>query len=216
MWQRNQTNALEKRVQQLQHYIPVLELQRTQLIYDESQDMWAVVVEYCEKFRYGVKSEDGHQYSDQLEFLRSSMVQDVALGEHCGVQELMDWWRRYSSVFKDLQLQPKCMQRVSEGFMRVSAILSVTVSVFTLEKVFPNLKTVSLLSKLLGRRLRLPCCLWFEWDASSSRVVRVEMTVNYVTAMMKVFGNLSVVASVLAHAHITRYGGVQVCVASDS
>jgi hypothetical protein len=224
--QMDHAKTLEESVQQLHSDIPVLELQRNRLLYGGQKDIWNVVVEYFHFFRFGVPitlplgsaderqvkmdSAENAETKQQRAFLRSSMTDDVILGERRGVEALMDQWRGYSSSFRNLYLQLKRIERTSDQFVSVSATLSVTVSDTTIRDVFPHLQdgNRALRSKLLGQRLVLPCSLCFEWDAARGRVVRLETTVNFMTPLMKALGDLSDVASVLQHARITRDGAV--------
>ncbi|KAG3195797.1 hypothetical protein PC128_g8179 [Phytophthora cactorum] len=218
---------VERTVQKLRADIPVLELQRTTLRHRRQQDVWNVVVEYFRIFRFGVmvalprinKQGEAHTTSNpgsslvnaeqQLAFLRSSMTEDVNLGERTGVEALMDQWRLYSSSFQNLCLQLCRIERsTTDRFVSVDATLNVTVSEATLENVFPLVKDQFLRSKLLGQHLQVPYSVCFEWDAAACRLSRVETTTNFMTPLMRVLGNLPDVASVLEHALITRDGAV--------
>ncbi|KAI9981030.1 hypothetical protein PInf_010384 [Phytophthora infestans] len=91
-------NTIEQAVRKLRGDIPVLELQRDTLRDKGQQDAWDVVVEYLRIFRFGVlvvlPQSDSHNASEdtkrKLAFLRSSMTDDVSLGERAGVKALMD------------------------------------------------------------------------------------------------------------------------------
>ncbi|KAK1930297.1 bZIP transcription factor 1 [Phytophthora citrophthora] len=236
--QLNHAKVLEESVQELRADIPVLELQRNRLLYGGQQDIWNVVEEYCHLFRFGVPmtlpltSEDegisarrGFEHLEnaeakrQLAFLRSSMTNDVILGEHNGVESLMEQWELYSSSFQSLYVQLERIERVNDTFVSAMATLNVTVSEMTLRNVFPHLldrgadggegdTKVLIRSRLLGSRLQIPCSLCFEWDTNSCRVVRLETTYNFVTPLLKVLKDTSDVAFVLEHALITRDGTV--------
>ncbi|POM60182.1 hypothetical protein PHPALM_30993 [Phytophthora palmivora] len=233
--QLNHAKTLEESVQKLRVDIPVLELQRNRLLYGGQQNVWNVVVEYFHAFRFGVPvnlpvtSEDeticpsehleNAETKHQLAFLRSSMTEDVILGERRGVETLMEQWRQYSSSFQSLHFQLERVERTNDNFVSVLATLNVTISDMTFQRIFPHLldeddadSTKSYLrSKLRGRRLQIPCSLCFEWGGKSiGRVTRLETTINFMTPLMKVFGDLSDVALVLESALITRDGAVGV------
>ncbi|KAF4142584.1 hypothetical protein GN958_ATG08244 [Phytophthora infestans] len=209
-------NTIEQAVRKLRGDIPVLELQRDTLRDKGQQDAWDVVVEYLRIFRFGVlvvlPQSDSHNASEdtkrKLAFLRSSMTDDVSLGERVGVKALMDQWQLYSSSFQSVCLQPDRIQRTTHQFVSVSATLNFTVSEATLKNVFPHLKEQLLRLKLLGQRLRVPYSIDFEWDADERRLSRVEATTNFFTPLMHILGNLADVASVLEHALLTRDGAV--------
>ncbi|KAL4158647.1 hypothetical protein PRNP1_004423 [Phytophthora ramorum] len=232
--------TLEHTVQALRANIPVLELQRNRLQYGGNQDIWNVVVEYFHNFRFGalmtlpetlegrahksineIKYRENAETKRQLAFLRSSMTENVMLGERSGVETLMKQWLLYSLSFQNLYFRLERVERTNDQFVSVTAVLNVTVSEETLRGVFPHLlnrdafedevgmaKAASLRSRMIGQRLLLPCSLCFEWDASICRVVRLETTVNFVKPLTNVLGNLSDVAMVLEGARITRDGSV--------
>ncbi|CEG38408.1 uncharacterized protein PHALS_08486 [Plasmopara halstedii] len=173
--QREYVSTLKAKVAQLRSEIPLLEVQRRRLRYDSQQRVWDVVVEYFQLFRYGigdtymqgsVDSNDVLRASEsqhQVMFLRSTMAPDVEFGNLCGVEVLMEHWRRLSEYHEDLHLHLTGMDKVSESIVTASAILSVTISKTTLEYVFPrlmsseNVDDLSLAVKLLGHKLNYPC-----------------------------------------------------------
>ncbi|RLN86742.1 hypothetical protein BBJ28_00003474 [Nothophytophthora sp. Chile5] len=222
-------NELEVTVERLREEIPLLEMQRHRLQASGQHSANNVVSEYFRLFRHGTQvprqlqqqhagprewlqdSEAQHQ----LVFLRSTMASNVALGELCGVDALMEQWRRYSAYFANLHFQLERMEKASEDLMTASASLIVTVTESTLQHVFPYLveteragsgegeEGVSLGAKLLGQRLSIPCTARFEWDDASSRVVRLETTMNFLPPLCQVLGRLEDAAVVLEHALIT-------------
>ncbi|RLN86741.1 hypothetical protein BBJ28_00003475 [Nothophytophthora sp. Chile5] len=221
---------LEAEVIRLRAEIPLLEMQRTRLRSGGQQSVWTVVVEYFHQFRNGIQmplqNPEKHsgprewlqdsEAQHQLVFLRSTMASNVALGELCGVDALMEQWRRYSAYFANLHFQLERMEKASEDLMTASASLIVTVTESTLQHVFPYLveteragsgegeEGVSLGAKLLGQRLSIPCTARFEWDDASSRVVRLETTMNFLPPLCQVLGSLKDATFVLEHALITR------------
>ncbi|GMF65215.1 unnamed protein product [Phytophthora lilii] len=122
---------LEQTVNELIADIPVLELQRVRLLHRAQSNVWSVVVEYFRTFRFGVSVTSAVDFSSvrneinypedaatkhQLAFLRSSMADDVILGEHSGVEALMNQWRRYSLSFRSLNFQLQRIQREGDNF----------------------------------------------------------------------------------------------------
>ncbi|OWZ23493.1 hypothetical protein PHMEG_0001623 [Phytophthora megakarya] len=219
--QLNHAKTLEETVQKLRADIPVLELQRNRLLYGGQQNVWNVVVEYFHVFRFGVpvtlpvESEDGTicpserlenaETKHQLAFLRSSMTENVILGERSGVEALMEQWRMYSSSFQSLYFQLERVERTNDKFVSVTATLNVTVSEMTFQYVFPHLLDD-------GERDNAG---EYEDDADSTRAylrskLLGQTTVNFMTPLMKELGNLSDVALVLENALITRDGAVGV------
>ncbi|KAJ8524076.1 hypothetical protein ON010_g17042 [Phytophthora cinnamomi] len=158
-------------------------------------------------------------------------VEDVVLGERSGVDALMDQWCRYSSSFQGLYFQLERIERVGDHFVCVTAVMNVTVTKATLTNVFPHLqddgkeqggrgskyrdeteaRRLSLRSRLVGRRLVLPCSICFEWDPGNDCVSCLETTTNFLVPLTKVLGDLLSVALVLARSVITRDGDVGIC-----
>ncbi|RLN93637.1 hypothetical protein BBJ28_00018088 [Nothophytophthora sp. Chile5] len=222
-------DELEVTVERLRGEIPLLEMQRRRLQIGGQHSVWNVVSEYFRLFRHGTQvprpTQQQHvgprewlqdsEAQHQLVFLRSTMASNVALGELCGVVVLMEQWRRYSMYFADLHFQLERMEKTSEDLTTASASLIVTVTESTLQHVFPSLverervgsgegaEGVSLGAKLLGQRLIIPCTVRFEWDDVSSRVVRLETTMNFLPSILDILGRLEDAVVVLEHALIT-------------
>ncbi|KAL3669080.1 hypothetical protein V7S43_005464 [Phytophthora oleae] len=207
-------------VRELREEIPLLELQRSRLICGVKLSVSDVVVEYFHLFRYGVSV--GHfalnakssrrniiqcpQTQQQLVFLRSSMAQDVDLGDRRGLEALMDTWSQYSLCFEDVYFQLENMEEVVKNLVVVSASLSLIVTEATLRFVFPELGGRELGEKLLGRRLKLPCSIWFQWDEAASLVTRLEASVDFLLPLSEMLNSLADAAFVLSHSRI-RHGG---------
>ncbi|KAL4147132.1 hypothetical protein PRNP1_010888 [Phytophthora ramorum] len=145
------------------------------------------------------------------------------LGERQGVEALIEQWRRYSAYFGDLCFQLDHITEVSKNLVQVSASLRVTVTNATFDNVFPHLlaeergyrrdgeedlKAATLGSKLLERRLLLPCKLYFEWDESSCQLVRLNMDVDFLAPISRVLDSLEDAAYVLGQARISVDGAI--------
>ncbi|KAG6943499.1 hypothetical protein JG688_00017575 [Phytophthora aleatoria] len=212
---------LEIAAEQLRQEIPMLEMQHSRLISNAKPTACCVfVVEYFHLFRNGSRCHDGissgpevwlqkSEVEQQLVFLRSSMTEDVVLGELRGVDALVEQWKRYTSYFDDLQFHLEHMTTLSEDFIAATASLNVTISESTLQYVFPHLlaggrDTAILRAKLLGQRLFLPCRLCFEWDRSSKRIARMENTVDILPSLVQVIGSIEDAAFVLEQALIAQ------------
>ncbi|KAF1776453.1 hypothetical protein GQ600_15490 [Phytophthora cactorum] len=199
-------------VLKLQEEIPLLEMQRDRILFGAKQSIYNVVVEYFHLFRHGLRSlrqVNRRQFAQntdaqqQLVFLRSSLSSNINIGDCYGVDALVEQWQRYSSYFRDLHFQLEHMEEVVKNVAVVAASLSVTVTETSLQ----NVVATSLGKTLLGRRLLLPCSLYFEWDEASSHVVRLEMTVDFLTPISRVLGSLTDAAFALSQALITRISG---------
>eukprot|EP00644_Phytophthora_capsici_P015717 jgi/Phyca11/121630/e_gw1.44.84.1 len=215
--------TLEIAVEQLRQEVPKLELQHSRLVSTSKSSAWFVVAEYFHLFRNGVRRPDQissgpeawlqqSEAEQQRAFLRSSMAEDIVLGEKKGVNALVEEWERHTSYFDDLQFQLVNMTKVSEDLVIANASLNVTISEATLQHVFPGLiaggvqcavqedKMAILRVKLLGQRLLLPCRLCFEWNENTKRIVRLENTVDIVPSLLQALRSVDDVVFVLERA----------------
>uniref|UniRef100_H3GX81 BZIP domain-containing protein n=2 Tax=Phytophthora ramorum TaxID=164328 RepID=H3GX81_PHYRM len=228
--QNDALKELEEVVSRLKQEEPLLALQRDRALYSTKHSVFTVVVEYFHLFRNGlrapassVQGEPRDAFQEQVVFLRSSLTPDVMLGERQGVEALIEQWRRYSTYFGDLCFQLDHITEVSKNLVQVSASLRVTVTNATFDNVFPHLlaeergyrrdgeedlKAATLGSKLLERRLLLPCKLYFEWDESSCQLVRLNMDVDFLAPISRVLDSLEDAAYVLGQARISVDGAI--------
>ncbi|KAL3669077.1 hypothetical protein V7S43_005461 [Phytophthora oleae] len=211
-------DLLNETVYKLKEEIPLLEMQRDRILFGAKQSVFNVVVEYLSLFRHGVWSlhqplpqtactrryAQNPEAQQQLVFLRSSFASDVSVGDRNGVDALVEQWQRYSTYFGDLHFQLEHMEEPVKNFVAVTASLTVMVTEATLKNVLVHLEDNELGHKLLGRRMLLPCSLFFEWDEASSHVVRLDTTVDFLTPICRVLGSLKEAAFVLSRALITR------------
>ncbi|ETK71421.1 hypothetical protein F441_21820 [Phytophthora nicotianae CJ01A1] len=207
--------ASHKTVLKLREEISQLELERSRLLSSVKQSVFDVVVEYFHHFRHGIESgqdslAQDRQVQEKVRFLQSSMAPNLSLGECRGVDTLIDRWHRFSSYFEKLHFQLEHMREVAPSLVVVRASLAVTVTKTTLKCVFPHLlendqdlKLTRVGAKLLGRRLQLPCSLWFEWDEGSNKVVRLETSVDILIPVKKVMKSVEDTALVLNQAMAT-------------
>jgi hypothetical protein len=211
--QRQNVSKLESTVAQLREEIPTLEVQRRRLRYDSTQRVRDVVVEYFELFRHGVggvydeaSSSDVLRASEaqqQLMFLRSTMAPDVEFGSVSGVRVLMEHWRRMAEWHGGLHFRLARMDKISDSIVAAAAVLSVTITKTTLERVFPhlmraeNVEDLSLAVKLLGHQVDYPCSVLFVWEEATSLVARVDTEIDMATPLLELLGNLRDVSRVV-------------------
>ncbi|KAE8999954.1 hypothetical protein PR002_g18313 [Phytophthora rubi] len=74
-----------------------------------------------------------------LAVLERAFAHDAAMGDLRGVDALMKQLRLYSQCFDDPRLQLKRIESVAAGVMTAHVKLSVTVTEFTLKRIFPHL-----------------------------------------------------------------------------
>ncbi|KAF1787500.1 NTF2-like domain [Phytophthora cactorum] len=171
---------LEIAAEQLRQEIPMLEMQHSRLISNAKPS--AAVFLLLSTFISSVWLQKS-EVEQQLVFLRSSMTEDVVLGELRGVDALVEQWKRYTSYFDDLQFHLEHMTTLSEDFIAATASLNVTISRSTLQYVFPI------------------CWLW---DRSSKRIARMENTVDILPSLVQVIGSIEDAAFVLEQALIAQ------------
>ncbi|ETL48718.1 hypothetical protein L916_01705, partial [Phytophthora nicotianae] len=232
--QRGFVRELEENVIKLQEEIQQLTRERHTLCYgiQTKNNVWNVVIEYFRLLRYGflmprctAESNEASPTSDlhdQEYFLRAVMAPDVAFGELCGVDALIDQWQRYSLFFGSLYFKLNRMEEQPFGALETSATLSLTITEVTLRYVFPHLleqrieETCSdgeasgsativspLGTRLLGQRLDCRCTVRFCWDDSIGRVTRLFATMDLLTPLLRVLGNIEEVSYVIDQALIT-------------
>ncbi|KAG4038630.1 hypothetical protein PC123_g25806 [Phytophthora cactorum] len=229
--QRGFVRELAENVLELQEEIHKLTRERHTLCYSiqTKNNVWSVVVEYFRLLRYGflvpmcAKGSSGASPTadlhDQEYFVRAVMTPDVEFGELCGVDALIDQWQRYSLAFGSLYFQLNQMEMQPFGAMEALATLSLTITEATLRYVFPHLLrqtsdnndeesasatiTSPLGTRLLGQRLDCRYSVRFSWDDSSGRVTRLRGTMDFLTPLLRVLGNLEEVSFVLKQALIT-------------
>ncbi|GMF65213.1 unnamed protein product [Phytophthora lilii] len=225
--QRGFVRELQNGVHELRSEIQKLTTQRHTLCYgvQAQHNIWYVAVEYFRLLRYGfLMPLDGLESSrgagdgqDQECFLRATMAADVAIGEMSGIDALIDQWQRYSSYFVSLHLRQKQMEQQPLG-IKASATLSLTITEATIRNVLPHLLPREntqasenddevflsrLASTLLGQRIDCQCTVRFVWDDSARRVTRLDSSIDLLTPLLRVLGNLADVSYVLGKALLT-------------
>uniref|UniRef100_M4BSV9 BZIP domain-containing protein n=1 Tax=Hyaloperonospora arabidopsidis (strain Emoy2) TaxID=559515 RepID=M4BSV9_HYAAE len=232
--QREYVLKLESTVAKLRAEIPVLGIQCRRLHDGSEQCVWDVGLEYFRLFRYGVGDsfEQGSpdtcgiprasEAQKQLMFLRSTMAPNVAFGSVTGVEVLMEHWRRLSEYHDNLHFHLTHMEKLSESIVTATAIMSVTVTKTTLERVFShllesdNVEDLSMAVNLLGHRLDYPCSVIFVWDEESSLVERVETDIDTASPLLKFLGSLEDTSRVIEGAELTPTSSIDVASGSTA
>ncbi|KAE8999953.1 hypothetical protein PR003_g15378 [Phytophthora rubi] len=226
--QRIRQGQLQHEVQQLQEELQGLRLKRQRLRLTEKTNSspWAVVSEIFRLLETSFRSpwhmtsgEEMMKHAEtrqSLRVLQQSFRHDVTMGSVSGTNALLEQLRRYALYFSDPQIQLKRVESVAPGVLTASALLSVTVSEFTLRCVFPHLEKANssdadaavdeyraLREKLLGQRLSCSCEMTLLLDGESDRVVRLETSINLVESLFRVLGSAGDVVDVLQQALMT-------------
>ncbi|KAL4145850.1 hypothetical protein PRNP1_011726 [Phytophthora ramorum] len=142
--QLNRKRQLHQQNQRLEEEIQGLKLKRRSIKFERksNQSPWTIVGEVFRLLEDGFRSpwrlasvEEMMKYADtrqSLELLQKSFLHDVAMGELRDINALMDQWRRYSLYFEDTHLELTRVEAVTAGVVSAIAVLSVTVTEFTL------------------------------------------------------------------------------------
>ncbi|KAK1942269.1 hypothetical protein P3T76_006591 [Phytophthora citrophthora] len=206
--QRHDISKLEVDNQQLTTEIESLECRRNKLSYgvpSTKETIWSVASEYFRVFRRGLVLANGNRMPE-LDLLRATMSPEMDAGNAIGLEALARNWRVFTEFFQDVQLQLVRLDSVGENALVATATLSVTISRFSVHKIFPHLVTSkrqtlsSIAGRLLGQRLVTPVSVRFDWDCSSNRVVRLISQGDMLSPMLKVLGNLKDVSLAFSQA----------------
>ncbi|KAE9317899.1 hypothetical protein PF008_g18629 [Phytophthora fragariae] len=153
--QRNAQQELEKNVELLHQEVTNLKWRYRALSSRErnSQSPWSIVAEVFHLLESSFRS-------PWRATMERAFAHDAAMGDLRGVDALMEQLRLYSQCFDDPRLQLKRIESVAAGVMTAHVKLSVTVTEFTLKRIFPHLggqhggyNSNGLYERLLGQRL---------------------------------------------------------------
>jgi len=206
---------LEKSVEQLRQEVGNLKRRYQDLSSRErsNQSPWSIVVEVFRLVQSGFRSPwrmtsvqemKNHKETRQaLAALESSFVHDVALDSLRGVRAAIEQLRRYSQYFADPTIQLRRVEAVAPGVMAAMASVGLTISELSLQNWFPRVKSDCDRQRLLGQRLELNCWITFLFDEESGRVVRMEVAMDWITALTRALESTKDAVAVLEHARIT-------------
>ncbi|KAG6608810.1 Bzip transcription factor [Phytophthora cinnamomi] len=225
--QRIHQSQLQQQVQHLQEELQGLRLKQQRLRFSEkiNRSAWAIASEVFRLLECSFRSPWHMTSADEmmkdaetrqsLSVLQKSFTLDVAMGSLSGMDALLDQLRRYSLYFGEPHIQLKRVESMVPGVLTASARLSVTVSEFTLRRVFPHLEKPTTCNghdrdayravreKLLGQRLDCSCELVFLVDEETGRVERLETSVNLVESLFDVMKSVEGVVDVMEQALLT-------------
>ncbi|OWZ23491.1 hypothetical protein PHMEG_0001621, partial [Phytophthora megakarya] len=141
-------------------------------------------------------------------FLRVIMVPDLTFGELCRVEALIR--QRYSSYFGRLRFRLHRMELHPVGVIQTTATLSLTITEVMLRFVFLHLLDQTLVTMNTQSTI-CPCVtsflvnnsLRFAWNELGGRVARFESTVDLLTTLLRILGNVEDVGCVFNEAVVT-------------
>ncbi|KAF4316116.1 hypothetical protein BBO99_00008770 [Phytophthora kernoviae] len=196
---------LEQDLQQLQEEIQGLKLKRQSLRFrgKSKSSPWSIVsevfhlLETCFQSPWCVANADEMKSNidtrRSLAVLQTTLALGVAMGELHGFDSLTEQLRRYALYFGDPHLQLKRIEAVAPGVVRATATLSVTITEFTLQCLFPHLESPksdeekdenwALREKILNQRLGCNSSMTFLFDQESGFVERLETSVDLLASL---------------------------------
>ncbi|KAF1316934.1 hypothetical protein FI667_g15090, partial [Globisporangium splendens] len=154
--------------------------------------------------------------SQQADFLRSAMEENVGFGDFWGIDLLLDQWERYSLYHASLRYEFKSLDVVagtSNGdddeqvppVISIRADLHVKFSRETIENVFPHLLgDDELLEELIGLHVTYPCVNHF-YFSSNGKIVRYNPEVDFMGAFVRTIRSIEGANHVLSRALIAKH-----------
>ncbi|ETL79912.1 hypothetical protein L917_19540, partial [Phytophthora nicotianae] len=175
--------------------------------------IWALASEYFRQFNCYVSS-PGKMYKVASKFLHDIMAPNVMEGALIGVDAQVENWRLLALYFAEVHVDLKGLTMPMPNTLIATTVTSVIITNKTLRHAFPHLNSddaggtkggtwSSLASRLLGRKLVMRGSVFFGWDSSSDKVVRVYSQADMVTPMLTLLGNLEDVSFVFDKARVT-------------
>ncbi|ETK95260.1 hypothetical protein F441_01820 [Phytophthora nicotianae CJ01A1] len=221
--QRQHAEDLNDSIRQLKEEIQDLEIQKHNVSRSAPTDknVWVVATEYFRHFRHGYNACDVLLFTStartkqhlQLDFLKATMAPEVTDGDLIGAEVLLESWRRFSLYHGDVNVELTRLEQVSRDSLFATTQTSITITQNTLRFLYPHLVNVNddsheaaLALKLLDQRLVVHGSVWFDWDSTTGRVVRLESKLDLLTAMLRLLGDLESVVRVFDEALITLDG----------
>ncbi|KAE8965725.1 hypothetical protein PR003_g29723 [Phytophthora rubi] len=212
----NKVLDLEKGIERLQQEIQELRLQRhiISIGVPGSETKWGVAAEYFRLFRNGLRVSNpmnvpvgtvAVESPVHRKFLQTTMTSDVIGVLGCGVDALLKSWRQLTLCHSDINIQ---LLRLEGGPGETVVAYSRgthTITEDTLRYAFPHLGNGSkdsawLASRLLGNKLVMNGCTHLLWDEDAGRMTSIQYTVDMLTPMLQLLGNLDEVSKVFSNA----------------
>ncbi|OWZ12850.1 Bzip transcription factor [Phytophthora megakarya] len=216
--QRERQLQLKQSVEQLQQDVKNTESQHLDLACRKINDHspWRIVAEVARLLQKGfqfplsvanaLEMNSHKEIQDIMEILNGSFAQNFTMGNIQGARAVIQQLRLHSQYFEDLELKLQRIEALTPTVLTAKAYLNVTVVMVTMQKLFPHLMTGisrsvnkrrrSLHDRLLGQRLTLNCSMTFLFDEESFRVVRIETSIDWVSALLMVLETLKDMPSI--------------------
>ncbi|OWZ19963.1 hypothetical protein PHMEG_0005696 [Phytophthora megakarya] len=204
--QENRLITLGKETKQLRAEIESLKGQKhaIELSIPTKDTVWNVVVEYFRVFRHGLPSIDPTSTYDtessvQMDFIKSSMTENIMFNWQRGVDALLQSWSKVTLWFQDVEVTLTGIKKCGLRSVDATTETSVTITEKTLRYAFPHLckgKMSPIVLKLLNQRIIMPGETRFEWDIAFGRVIAVTAQSDMLMSILTLLGNLEDVSRV--------------------
>ncbi|OWY97488.1 hypothetical protein PHMEG_00031967 [Phytophthora megakarya] len=187
---------LQKDTAQLRNEVEELEQRRRTIITaaPTSKGVWEVAFQYFQVFRYGVPESLLRTPTDassaQLNFLLSTMTDDVVFNLYNGVEAIIQIYKKQTYWLKNFQLELEGLVKSPSTALVASTATTFIITERTLHKAFPGVLKTNVANKLLGQRIICRGRTCFEWDTAVGRVSRVTTQSDLLTPMLRLLGNL--------------------------
>ncbi|OWZ00109.1 hypothetical protein PHMEG_00028777 [Phytophthora megakarya] len=225
MKQQKKVLDLEIGLRQLRDVIQQLKLRKEVIsaCVSTNTTVWSVAAEYFRLFRNGYKgpivtlqsssmnspmvSLQPRESFVQRDFFIATMSEDVAGDTGFGVQSLLEGWRELSTYHDDMDIELVRLDVGSDETLVATVRSATTMSEKVLRHGFPHLledgQWTPLGARLLGQRIVMHGTVTFVWNEEKGRVVSLQYSVDMMTPMMQLLGNLEDVVSVFDRAQVT-------------
>ncbi|KAG3079529.1 hypothetical protein PI125_g20682 [Phytophthora idaei] len=222
---REKEGALGYEVQMLREQVEQLKYQHKTTIAQGvpmQAGPWGVVAEYFRLFGRGLttntppilnnsapKTECPVNYQAKRDFLQATMAPDVSVNTGHGFDRLLWGWETLSRYYPDFDVKLIRLEMGAGNSLLTSTKTTITVTENTLNFVFPHLLNIDdvrgsmLGTKLLGKQLVVKGSGVFIWDDAKDRVISTLYSVDMLTPVLELLGNLDDVSLVFAKALVT-------------
>uniref|UniRef100_K3X9U3 BZIP domain-containing protein n=1 Tax=Globisporangium ultimum (strain ATCC 200006 / CBS 805.95 / DAOM BR144) TaxID=431595 RepID=K3X9U3_GLOUD len=182
-----------------------------------------VAQEYLKCFRHGFASdppklstgstEDAFEFpdSEQTRFIQDMGAKDVVHGQLRGRTSLLEQWRRYTTYFKSLMVEPHSFhidRRAEQVTCLVRSTVRVTITSKTLDNIAPHVfLQPAIAAKLIGTPIALKMNLTLTYN-SHGKISRCDTSIDFIDGLRPLLSGYKDVAWVLNAAYITPHSQI--------
>ncbi|KAE8975721.1 hypothetical protein PR002_g25522 [Phytophthora rubi] len=162
-----------------------------------------------EKYMPLLRDEVQEFYAEDLERLRVVVAPDVDAGAFTGFESLVANWRTFTMLFADVQIRLEGLRQIANDSLIASTTFSFTITMQSLQKVFPHLvndardQKQRIVVQLLGQRIALTGSVRFGWDSASKRVTKLYAQADMVSPLLQLVSSPEAVSIIFRGALIT-------------